>query len=108
MPNFKEMSAIKSASKEMSQETPIESFYSRSQRLLKFNFSFEFYGAKLRGDFCSDGVEISTLQIIQDSCQEYIAEALILPHINQSRSANFDRFAQNPKTIGICPGWRIE
>ena len=108
MPNFKEMSAIKSASKEMSQETPIESFYSRSQRLLKFNFSFEFYGAKLRGDFCSDGVEISTLQIIQDSCQEYIAEALILPHINQSRSANFDRFAQNPKTIGIYPGWRIE
>ena len=107
MSNFKEMSAIKSASKEMSQETPIESFYSRSQRLLKFNFSFEFYGAKLRGDFCS-GVEISTLQIIQDSCQEYIAEALILPHINQSKSANFDRFAQNPKTIGIYPGWRIE
>ena len=68
MPNFaKEMSAIKSASKEMRQETPIESsFYSRSKsRLFSSRLISLDLWSKPHEDFCAEkSVEISTLQII--------------------------------------------
>ena len=48
MSNLEEMRAIKSASREMREETPIETFYSRTSRLISLDL-----WCKPHEDFCS-------------------------------------------------------
>ena len=63
----------------------------------------------------AQSVEISTLQIIQDSCQDYgvqeLARIPYVPHINQSRVVQILTGLQNdisfsPKPL-VQKGWRI-
>ena len=74
MSNFeREMSAIKSAaSKEMREETPIESSFLFKVKVSRL-ISLDLWSI---WKIFAESVEISTLQIIQDSCQDYGVEKL--------------------------------